>query len=64
MFFRQKDSELEELRRQVAELKKEYSGLASENDGLINDAKACSRHLDLLTNEHFSVKIFTQNTFY
>jgi len=54
----EKDSELEELRRYVAELKKEYSGLLDENEVLVNDNKACIKHLDTLVSENYQVNFF------
>jgi len=50
-----KDSEIEDLRRQVAELRKEKLQALDDNDALNNDIKVSLRHLDTLTVQHYEL---------
>jgi chromosome segregation ATPase len=50
-----KDSEIEDLKRQVAELRKEKLQVLDDNDALNNDIKAAHRHLDTLTVQHYEL---------
>lgn len=55
MIYREREDEIQELRSQLAQLRKENNQTLDENDDLNNDIEASIKHLDALTSEHHQV---------